>query len=166
METYKIALIPGIGVVPEVINEGVKVLKEAKKMVSGIELEFTHLDAGAELYKKSGVAYPKDVLEFCKKADAIYLGAMGITGVTFSKRTDVGAQVLIGLRNDLDLFINIRLIKLYPGIRSIISGKKPEDIGYVIFRELTEGLYASYSGGCSIRYDVPVDNLVITRKGT
>jgi len=166
MKTYAIAVLPGDGVGPEVISEGVKILKEVKKIVSGFDLEFSYLDAGAYLYQKTGVAFPKDVFEFCKKADAIYLGAMGLPTVTLPDGGDPGGQVNLRLRFDLDMFVSIRPSRLYPGIPCPISGKKPGDIDCVVFRELSEGLYASHGGGCNVRDELAVDNLVLTRKGT
>ncbi len=165
MKNYRIAVLRGDGVGPEVINEGVKVLKGTENLISGFKLEFTDLGAGAMRYQETGVAFPQEVFDFCKKADAIYLGAMGLPTITLPNGTDAGGQVNLRLRFDLDLFVSIRPSKLYPGTLSPISGKKPKDIDYVIFRELTEGLYASYGGGCSVRDELAVDNLVITRKG-
>lgn len=166
MKTYQIAVLPGDGVGPEVTAEGVKVLREVPKITPEFELEITHFEAGAEVYKKTGVAFPREVFDFCKNADAIFLGAMGLPTVTLPNDTDAGGEVVLRLRFDLDLFISLRPGKLYPGISCPIAGKKPGDIDYMVFRELTEGLYASHGGGCSVRDELAVDNLVITRKGT
>jgi len=166
MKTYAIAVLPGDGVGPEIIAEGVKILKETKRLVSGFELDFTQLEVGGALYARTGVAFPKDVFDFCRKADAIYLGAVGLPSVTLPDGGDPGGQVNLRLRFDLGLYVSVRLAKLYAGVPSPISGKKPGDINYAVLRELSEGLYASHGGGCSIRDEVAVDNLVLTRTGT
>jgi 3-isopropylmalate dehydrogenase len=163
---YKIAVIPGDGIGPEVINEGVKVLKAAQKITPGLTLQFISCKAGADCYQETGIPFPKEAYQACLEADAIYLGAVGYPDVLMPDGTEISGEVVLKLRFDLDLYAGVRPIKLYPGVDSLLRNRQAGDIDYVILRENTEGLYASRGSGTLLRGEVATDTLVVTRKGT
>jgi len=163
MKEFEIAVIPGDGVGPEVINEGLKVLRTVEELYDEINFDFIEIDAGAHTYKEKGYEIHPDDFERCREVDAIYLGAIGLPGVNKPDGTIVGSEVLLALRFKLDLYVNLRPIKLYPGVKTPLADKKPEDIDFYIVRENTEDLYAGIRG--RVREDVACDVKVATRKG-
>ncbi|MDF3851050.1 isocitrate/isopropylmalate dehydrogenase family protein [Achromobacter denitrificans] len=162
MATYEIATIDGDGIGPEVCQSAITVLKEA----CGADLlAFSSHDGGADHYVKSGHVLPDDTYAACKAADAILHGAAGMPGVTYPDGTEVGNDLHLRLRFRLDLYANVRPIRLYQGVDSPLKHFKPGQIDYVIVRENTEGLYASRGGGIVLRDEVATDTIVVTRKG-
>ncbi len=170
-----IAVLPGDGTGPELIREGIKVLESVQELTPGLNLSFAKYEAGADLYKRTGVACPRDVFNACRDADAIYKGPVGLEDVRYPDGTELNVDIL--LRFGLDLYANIRPVKLFPGVSSILKDKKAGSIDYVVVRENTEGLYASWAGnvaetanahanGIILRDELAIDSLVITRKGT
>ena len=149
-KTYKIALLPGDGTGPEVLNEGVKVIKAAAKK-TGVNFEFVNYDLGGERYKKTGEVLPDSMVEEFKKFDAMYLGAIGHPDV---KPGILEKGILLRLRFELDQYINLRPVKLYEGVECPLKGKEPKDIDFIVVRENTEGLYVG-SGGF-MRKDTPM----------
>ncbi|WP_291321360.1 3-isopropylmalate dehydrogenase [Desulfonatronospira sp.] len=142
MQRYKVAVIPGDGIGPEVVREGQKVLEAAGRHY-GFKLDWHIYDLGAERYLKTGEVMPDSVLEELKDFHAIYLGAIGHPEV----RPGILEQgILLRTRFVLDLYINLRPIKLYPGVECPLKDKGPEDIDYIVVRENTEGLYAGCGG--------------------
>lgn len=161
--SYKIAVIPGDGTGPEVIREGVKVLEAAAKR-GGFKLNWTYYDLGGERYLKTGEILPDAVMEALKQMDAIYLGAIGHPQV---KPGILERGILLRLRFELDLYVNLRPVKLYPGVETPLKEKGPEDIDFVVVRENTEGLYAG-AGGFLRRgtpYEVAIQTSINTRMG-
>ncbi len=140
--TYRIAVIPGDGTGPEVVREGLKVL-QAVAQRSGFNVELTHYDIGGEHYLKTGETLSDSVLEELRTVSAIYLGAIGHPEV---KPGILERDILLKLRFELDQYINLRPVKLYPGVWTPLKDKKPEDIDFVIVRENTEGLYVGIGG--------------------
>ncbi|RKY42830.1 MAG: 3-isopropylmalate dehydrogenase [Candidatus Makaraimicrobium thalassicum] len=134
---YKIAVIPGDGTGPEVVREGLKVL-DAVADKTGIEYEKIMYDLGGERYKKTGEVLPDSVLDELRTVDAIYLGAVGHPDV---KPGILEKGLLLKLRFSLEQYINLRPVKLYPGVWTPIKDKGPEDIDFVFVRENNEGLY-------------------------
>ncbi len=161
---FNIANLAGDGVGPEVLQEGVKVLRAAQQAVGGFELEFQNYAVGANCYLKTGSALSEAVFQECRKADAIFMGAIGIPGVVDAHGTEVTGHVMFKLRFDLELFAGVRPIKLYPGVRSGLADKSAID--FVVLRENCEGLFASYGGGTYTYDEVATDTMVITRKGS
>jgi len=137
MKKHKIAVIGGDGTGPEVVAEGLKVLKAASKKF-GFEYETTMLDWGGERYMRTHEVIPADGIETLKKFDAIYLGAIGHPDV---KPGILEKGLLLKMRFDLEQYINLRPVKLYPGVWTPIKDKGPDDIDYVVVRENNEGLY-------------------------
>lgn len=160
---YKIAVIPGDGTGPEVINEGLKVLKSIETKYS-IKFEFTKFDFGGTRYLKTGETLPDSALNDLKGFDAIYLGAIGHPDV---KPGILETGILLKLRFGLDQYINLRPIKLYPNVETPLANKGPEDIDFMVVRENTEGLYIG-SGGFLKKGtpdEVAIQEMVNTRKG-
>jgi 3-isopropylmalate dehydrogenase len=160
---YRIAVIPGDGTGPEVIHEGLKVLKRAAERFA-IELSFREYDLGGERYLKTGETLPDSVIEELRGFDAIYLGAIGHPEV---KPGILETQLLLRLRFVLDQYINLRPIKLYPNVETPLANKKPEDIDFVIVRENTEDLYIGAGGVLKkgTPDEVAFQELIATRKG-
>lgn len=137
MKTYKIAVIPGDGTGPEVIREGLKVLKAASQKF-GFKYQTTHYDFGGERYLRTKEVLPKTAVKELKTFDAIYLGAIGHPDV---KPGILEKGILLKLRFDLDQYINLRPVKLYDERFCPLKNKTPKDIDFVVVRENSEGLY-------------------------
>ena len=134
---YKIAVIPGDGTGPEVIREGLKVL-DAVSQKAGFKYEKIMYDMGGERYKKTKEVLPDTVLDELRDVDAIYLGAVGHPDV---KPGILEKGLLLKLRFSLEQYINLRPVKLYPGVWTPLKDKTPKDIDFVVVRENNEGLY-------------------------
>jgi 3-isopropylmalate dehydrogenase len=162
-KTYKLALVPGDGTGPEVIAEGVKVIQTAADKF-GFKLETTKYDLGGERYMRTGETLPDSVLEELRKFDAIYLGAIGHPDV---KPGILEKGLLLNMRFSLDQYINLRPVKLYPGVDTPLKDKGPEDIDFVVVRENSEGLYAGAGGFLKkgTPDEVAVQESINTRKG-
>jgi 3-isopropylmalate dehydrogenase len=159
----RIAVIPGDGTGPEVIREGRKVLEAAAKK-HGFPLAFTEFDFGGARYLRTGETLPDGAVDELKDFDAIYLGAIGHPDV---KPGVLEQGILLRLRFELDQYINLRPVKLYPNVETPLANKKPEDIDFVIVRENVEGLYIG-SGGFMKKGtpdEVAIQEMVYTRKG-
>lgn len=141
-KTYKIAVIGGDGTGPEVVAEGIKVLN-ASSQKYGFKLDFTYLDFGGERYLRTGEVLPDSALNDLRKFDAIYLGAIGHPDV---KPGILEKGILLRIRFELDQYINLRPVKLYPGVDCPLKDKGPEHIDFVVVRENTEGLYTGTGG--------------------
>lgn len=136
-EMYKIAVIAGDGTGPEVMREGLKVLKAVSEK-AGFKYDTLEYDLGGERYLKTKELVPDSVLKELSKVDAIYLGAIGHPDV---KPGILEQGILLKLRFHFDQYINLRPVKLYPGVWTPIKDKGPEHIDFVVVRENTEGLY-------------------------
>jgi 3-isopropylmalate dehydrogenase len=134
---YEISVIPGDGIGPEVIEEGVKVL-EAAGDKTGVKFEWKYYPHGAEHYLKTGEILPEDALKEMEKSDAIYLGAVGDPRV---KPGILEKELLLKLRFYFDQYVNLRPIKLYPGVPCPLKDKGPEHINFYVVRENTEDFY-------------------------
>jgi 3-isopropylmalate dehydrogenase len=160
---YRIAVVPGDGTGPEVIAEGLKVLKAAS-VKYGFKLDLAHYDLGGERYKRTGEVLSDETIEELRKFDAIYLGAIGHPDV---KAGILEKGILLKLRFSLDQYINLRPVKLYKGVDTPLKDKKPEDIDFVVVRENSEGLYAG-AGGFLKRGtadEIATQESINTRKG-
>jgi 3-isopropylmalate dehydrogenase len=139
----RVAVIPGDGIGPEVIREALKVLDAAeRKFHVGVRLE--QLPYGADHYLKTGVTIPPaEMQRLARDFDAILVGALGDPRVPGNEHA---RDILLGMRFQLDLFVNERPARLMHERLSPLKGKRPADIDLVIFRENTEGLYVSVGG--------------------
>ncbi len=141
-KSYSIAVLGGDGTGPEVVQEGIKVLKAVEKRYK-FKLDLTDFDFGGDRYLKTGEIISDSDIEELKKFDAIYLGAVGHPDVAPGI---LEKGLLLRLRFELDQYINLRPVKLYPGVYTPIKDKGPEDIDFVVVRENTEGLYTGMGG--------------------
>jgi len=161
MATYKIAVIPGDGTGPEVIAEAVKVLKAAAAKFN-FKFDMTEFDFGGERYKRTGETLPDSAIEELRKFDAILLGAIGHPDVAPGI---LEKGILLKARFELDQYINLRPVKLYPGVETPIKGKGPDDIDFVVVRENTGDAYTG-TGGFTMKgtpHEVAVQSAVYTR---
>ena len=139
---YKIATIPGDGTGPEVVREGLKVL-EAVGQKYGFKYELIDYDLGGDRYLKTGEILPDSVVEELKKCNAIFLGAIGHPDV---QPGILEKGLLLKARFALQQYINLRPVKLFPGVDCPLKDKGPDDIDFVVVRENNEGLYAGIGG--------------------
>jgi len=160
---YNIAVIPGDGTGPEVVAEGLKALKAASE-INGFKYDLMEYYLGGERYLRTGETLPDSVVEELQKMDAIYLGAIGHPDV---KPGILERGILLKLRFLLDQYVNLRPVKLYPGVETPLKNKGPEDIDLVVVRENTEGFYVG-SGGFFKKGtpdEVAIQESINTRKG-
>ena len=161
MKSYNIAVIGGDGTGPEVVREGVKVLRAAAAKF-GFKLNFHDYDYGGERYMRTGEVLPDSAADEMRKYDAIFLGAIGHPDV---KPGILEKGILLRLRFELDQYINLRPVKLYPGVACPLVGKGPEHIDYVVVRENSGDLYTG-TGGISMKgtpHEVAVQSAVYSR---
>ena len=164
MAKYRIAVIAGDGVGPEVMAEAVKVLEAASAKDGRFSFEFTYFPWGCEYYLKTGEMMPKDALETLKAYDAILLGAVGYPGVPdhISLR-----ELLLTIRHGFDQYINLRPVKLLEGAPCPLKDVPREDIDMIFVRENSEGEYAG-SGAWLYKdtpHEVVIQNGVFSRMG-
>jgi 3-isopropylmalate dehydrogenase len=163
-QCYKIAVIPGDGIGAEVVREGLKVLEVACR-AEGVSYETVSFDIGGERYLRTGETLPESVLDELRRFDAIYFGAIGHPDVPPGV---LERGILLKLRFALDLFVNLRPVKLYPGVETPLKGKTPEDIDFVVVRENTEDVYAleGTSFQPNTENEVAIQPAIYTRRGT
>lgn len=168
---YKVVVLPGDGVGPEVVREGIKVLKAAEETY-GVDFDLVPYPCGGKHYLETGEEWPEGAFESCKTADAILLGAIGYPGANLPSGNLAGSGVVFGLRFGLDLYANVRPTRLYPGVKHKIHGGlkevwEPDKVDFVIVRENTEGIYAPIRGILKRGgfEELAIDNRVITHKG-
>lgn len=164
MKIHKIAVIAGDGIGPEVINQGVKVLKEIAKADGSFDFEISYFPWGCDYYKKTGKMMAEDGIEQLKKFDAIFLGAVGAPGVPDHISL---WDLLLVIRKSFDQYINLRPVKLLKGAPQVLKGVSEEDIDMIFVRENTEGEYAG-SGSWLFKgkqNEVVIQDGVFSRKG-
>lgn len=143
MSEHKIAVLPGDGIGPEVIKEGIKVLQAAADATPGLGLDFVEFPYGAEHYLKTKELVPEAGLKELSRMGAIYLGALGDPRVP----TGLLEQgILLKLRFYFEQYVNLRPIKLYPGVPCPLVGKGPEHVDFFVVRENTEDFYVALGG--------------------
>ena len=164
MKIHKIAVIAGDGIGPEVINQGVKVLKEIAKADGSFDFEISYFPWGCDYYKETGKMMADDGIEQLKKFDAIFLGAVGAPGVPDHISL---WDLLLVIRKSFDQYINLRPVKLLKGAPQVLKGVSEEDIDMIFVRENTEGEYAG-SGSWLFKgkqNEVVIQDGVFSRKG-
>jgi 3-isopropylmalate dehydrogenase len=162
-DSYHLACVPGDGIGPEVVAEARKAVDAAAARF-GFGVDWIDFDLGAERWLRTGEALPDVAVKELREADAILLGAVG--------RPDVPPGVLergllLRLRFELDLYVNLRPVKLYPGVASPLAGVGPDDLDLLVVRENTEGVYAG-AGGVVHRgtpMEVATETSIETRAG-
>ncbi len=165
MRTYRIVVLPGDGIGPEVMRETLKVLKGALSGSGDSRVEFSEHPLGVAHYKRTGEILPTELIKECKESDAVLLAAIGLPDVRLPDGTEVQPHQVVGLRKALDLYAAIRPIKLYAGVPSVLRDVGP-GIDFIVLRENTEGLFASFGGGSAAHDQAVADTMLITRKGT
>ena len=162
-KALKLAVIGGDGTGPEVTAEAVKVLKAVGKL-EGIQYAMKDFDLGGERFLKTGEILPASVADELKTFDAILLGAVGHPDVAPGI---LEKGLLLDLRFRFDQYINLRPVKLYPGVETPLAGKKPDDIDFVVVRENTEDMYVGMGGFLKkgTADEVATQTAVYTRKG-
>jgi len=160
---YDIAVIPGDGTGPEVIAQALRALDACSKRF-GFTYETVTYPFGGDHYLKTGETLPDGAIDELRRADAILLGAIGHPDV---KPGILEQGILLKLRFALDQYVNLRPVKLYPGVYTPIKDKGPEDIDFVVVRENTEGLYVGAGGFLrkGTPDEVAIQESINTRKG-
>ena len=164
MKTYRIAAIPGDGIGKEVVPEGIRVL-EAVASKHGIAFAWDHFDWSCERYAATGAMMPADGLAQIAGHDAIFFGAVGFPSVPDHVSL---WGLLIPFRRGFQQYVNLRPVRLMPGIVSPLAGREPGDIDFWIVRENTEGEYSSVGGRMFEGTDneVCIQESIFTRRGT
>ncbi len=160
-KTYKIAVVPGDGTGPEVIAEAVKVLQTAANKFK-FKTDLTTFDFGGERYKRTRETLPDSAVEELRKFDAILLGAIGHPDVAPGI---LEKGILLKMRFELDQYINLRPVRLYPGVDTPLKNKGPQDIDFVVVRENSGDAYTG-TGGVTMKgtpHEVAVQSAVYTR---
>ena len=164
MNTYRVAVVAGDGIGPEVIDECRKVLNRVAELDGGFQFEFDEYPWGCEYYLEHGEMMPADGIEILKQYDAILLGAVGYPGVPdhISLR-----DLLLRIRHDFDEYINLRPVKLLKGANCPLKDVRPEDVDMTFVRENSEG---EYSGQGAWLYpgterEVVIQDGVFSRRG-
>lgn len=165
MKKFNIALIPGDGIGPDVVNEGVKVLKAIEQLDKNISFSFTSFPWGCEYYLEHGRMMDEDGIETLKQFDAIYLGAVGYPGVPDHISL---WDLLLRIRKEFDLYVNLRPITLLHEHLTPLKNKTKKDIDFLVIRENSEGEYAGagdwlFKGKAE---EVVLQTGVFSRKGT
>jgi 3-isopropylmalate dehydrogenase len=168
---YEVAVFPGDGTGPEVVREGVKILNVLAEQ-GPAPWRATEYEGGGQYFLKSGREWDPEGEAAAHRADAILLGAVGWPGATLPNGDIAGRALVLGLRESLDLFANVRPCRLYPGVKHRISGEyrevwSPKNVDMVIIRENTEDLYTPARGRLrrAGETEVAIDTRIITRKG-
>jgi tartrate dehydrogenase/decarboxylase/D-malate dehydrogenase len=163
---YRIAVIPGDGIGKEVMPEGLKALHQAEQSLGSFRLHLEEFPWGTDYYVKHGRMLPPDGLKVLEKFDAIYLGAVGLPSLAPDHVTLWG--LLLEIRKSFDQSVNVRPVHLFPGIRSPLRDKEPDDIDFICIRENTEGEYAGAGGRVHMGTpnEVAVQTGIFTRAGT
>lgn len=156
-KTYKIALIPGDGTGPEVAREGIKVA-QATAQKFGFKLDITEFDFGGERFLRTGEILPDSALNDLKSFDSIYLGAIGHPDV---KPGILEVGILLKMRFAFDQYINLRPVKLYPGVETPLKDKSHKDIDFVVVRENTGGIYTGVGGAVQVGTPIEIATQVM-----
>ncbi|MBI3359756.1 MAG: 3-isopropylmalate dehydrogenase, partial [Chloroflexi bacterium] len=162
MKTYNIGVIGGDGIGPEVVREGLKILRAVK---DGFDYNFVEYPYNSEHYLKTKELVPERVIDEWRALDAVFLGAIGHPAVEPGL---VERSIIMGLRFGLDLYVNLRPVKLYAEHLCPLKGKGPADVDFVVVRENTEDAYAGVGGifKKGTPDEVAVAEMIFTRRGT
>jgi 3-isopropylmalate dehydrogenase len=161
MREFRIAVLPGDGIGREVMAPCLALLQAVVASVGGFRLSLTQYEAGAEVYRDTGVALPDEVLREAGEADAILLGAMGLPAVRYPNGTEVTPQ--IELREHFQLYAGVRPVRVLPGAPTPLADPRARQIDLVLVRESTEGLFAARELTRRDGNDAVYDTMRITR---
>ncbi|EEY6124517.1 multifunctional D-malate/3-isopropylmalate/tartarate dehydrogenase [Escherichia coli] len=165
MKTMRIAAIPGDGIGKEVLPEGIRVLQAAAERW-GFALSFEQMEwASCEYYSHHGKMMPDDWHEQLSRFDAIYFGAVGWPDTVPDHISLWGS--LLKFRREFGQYVNLRPVRLFPGVPCPLAGKQPGDIDFYVVRENTEGEYSSLGGRVNegTEHEVVIQESVFTRRG-
>ena len=162
MRDFRIAVLPGDGIGREVMAPCLTLL-EAVTSATSVRLRLDSFEAGAELYSRTGVALPAEVLDAAASADAILLGAMGHPDIRYPNGTEVVPQ--IDLRDHFELYAGLRPIRALPGVRTTLADPRARNIDFVVVRESTEGLFAARNESRRDGDAAVFDTMRISRRG-
>lgn len=158
---FQIAVLPGDGIGPEVMEPCLEVIAAAERKVGGFSCTGTSHPCGAAHYRDHGEALPKSTLDACRAADAILLAAMGLPSVRYPDGTEITPQ--IDLRIELGLYAGVRPVRTMPGLPRVLADARAETLDFVVIRESTEGLFATKGKGSIVNDLAATETLVITR---
>lgn len=156
----KIAIAKGDGIGPEVVNEGVKILQVIEDY-SDYSFLLVDTPLGGQVWKETGENLPNNSFDQMKSSDAILFGAIGLPGLP----QGVAESAILKIRQELDLYVNLRPLKLYTALHDVCPLKAEyigEGINFTIVRENTEGLYARIGG--KVNDETVINNMIYTRK--
>lgn len=160
---FQIAVLGGDGIGPEVVRESVRVLRATEAKLAGVRFELAEYAAGAGEYLRTGEDLPETVMQACRQADAILLGAMGLPDVRRPGGTEIAPQ--LDLREGLELYAGVRPARLYHPAHSPLRRYGAGEIDFVVFRENTEGMFSSRKQSHPPGADRVCDTLLVTRIG-
>ena len=161
--TFNIAVLPGDGIGAEVIAEALKVLHALGPKLDSVKFAFHEYSVGAAEYLKHGDPLPAEAFDACRKADAVFLGAMGLPNVRWPDGKEMTPQ--LDLREKLELYCGLRPIRLYHEADTPLKRHQAGEIDFVIVRESTEGLFSARLSKASPERGEVRDVMRITRKG-
>jgi tartrate dehydrogenase/decarboxylase / D-malate dehydrogenase len=166
MKNYAVAVIPGDGIGVDVINEGVKVLDALGEATGSFKLDYTWLDWSTERYLAKGSYMPDDWQKVLEPYPVIYFGAVGWPAKVPDHISLWG--LLLPMRKAFDQYVNLRPVRLLPGLKGRLVGKGPADIDFLCVRENTEGEYSGVGGRVhrGTPHEVALQEIVFTRMGT
>ncbi len=164
MPQFSIAVLPGDGIGPEVTAEALRVLRAVEAKLDGIGFDLAEYPAGAAEYLRSGNPLPGSTMQACRTADAILLGAMGLPDVRRPGGTEMAPQ--LDIREQLDLYAGIRPIRLYHPAHSPLRPERAAGTDFIIYRENTEGMFASRNNGWQRDATEVCDTMRISRRGS
>lgn len=163
-QTLEIAVLPGDGIGPEVMDATLELLSAVHAACGGPSLHCTRYDAGARFYARTGVSLPAATLEACARSQAMLFGAMGWPDVRNADGTEIMGQ--LELRMAFSLYAGVRPIRWFPGLPAVLADERARDIDFVLIREQTEGLFYARGRGQMVDDTEAYDTMQITRAGT
>ena len=164
IDSFKIALLPGDGIGPEVLEAAISVLECVESCLKGVRFRFEEFSVGAKQYLASGDPFPAAIFDGLREFDAIFLGAMGLPGVRWANGIEMTPQ--LDLRERLDLYCGLRPIYLFHSQDSPFRDRAQGSIDLLLVRESTEGLFSSRKSLLNLNADSVEDQLLVTRKGS
>lgn len=161
---FSIAVVPGDGIGKEVMPEGLRVLDAAARRF-GFSFDWKHFDWSCETYRETGRMMPADGLEQLRAHDSIFLGAVGFPGVPDHVSL---WGLLIPIRRGFQQYVNLRPVRLMPGVRTPLADREPGSIDFYVVRENCEGEYSNAGGRLheGTPYEMAIQETVLTRMGT
>lgn len=163
-KTFKIVVLGGDGIGPEVTSEAVKLLMDIEPLLDNVNFDILEQPAGVGEYQRSGNALPDSAFEACRNSDAVLLGAMGLPNVRYPDGREIAPQ--LDLREQLGLYGGVRPIRLYNQNDTPLKGYDAGEIDFVLVRESTEGLFFGRNAVLDADADEVCDTLKITRAGS